>query len=585
VKTAALWKATIGLVVLLAAYGTAQAAPPISGLKASFRDGQVFLTWNEAQTPDGTTFNVYVSDSPIAEVSQAKRIGHHVERHSARDWWEEPASFTKGEKARQPVGFLIQSGGQRLDPAGGLFVHTVTKGEPGRLFFAVTYTDPGGKEDAALRAGANSLREGIAAAPADPKPIWQLGGRQPEPGAGKGKALSLVLHSKSEVNTHNEYLAFGDQSMGWREGLPFKFRATVRGEEVVIRPTDRAWIGRPFEEARDGGACTYWTFWYGYNSKIYDRKLKAEGVPTNYTERRNLWILDWVRNYFQPDPNRWYCSGSSMGGCGTISFAWRHPELFAALWAEVPIVSFTYLPGSGSAWRLEPACWTGPITAELRDSEGVPLLDRMNGEKFVRESNDDLPPLFLINGRKDGSIPWGNNPSFYRALNAAQQGFAVYWDDGTHPTAGKDAPEDVKAWAQDFRKRLARNRSFPAFSNTSTNRNPGNGRPEDGDIIGWMNRGMDWKDTEDEPDHYSIIVLAGYPGIAYPVRTDVTLRRMQNFKIKALERVSVRIGDGQPASIAADANGRITIPGVTISSKAGVRISIRRAGGPAQAAR
>ena len=101
----------------------------------------------------------------------------------------------------------------------------------------------------------------------------------------------------------------------------------------------------------------------------------------------------------------------------------------------------------------------------------------------------DLPLLFLVNGRQDASIPWMNNPAFYRASRRRPAGFAVYWDNGTHPTCGKDAPADVKAWAQRIR-RFRRDQSFPAFSNTSSNRNPGDGRAGDGDIVGWMNRGM-----------------------------------------------------------------------------------------------
>ncbi|MBM4045162.1 MAG: hypothetical protein FJ279_08610, partial [Planctomycetes bacterium] len=332
------------------------------------------------------------------------------------------------------------------------------------------------------------------------------------------------------------------------------------------------WINR----AGESGACAVWTFWYGYSSKIYDRKLMAEGAPTNYTERRNLWILNWVRKHYEPDANRWYCSGSSMGGCGTISFGLRHPELFAGLHAHVPIVSYTYSsPGKGSAWRFEPTCWTGPIPPELKDSDGVPFLDRMNGTKFVLETKADLPYVFLINGRKDNSIPWENNPPFYRALNDTRQGFAAYWDNGEHATCGKDAPEDVSAWYQRFR-RFRLDESYPAFSNTSTNRNPGNGDPADGDIIGWMNRGMDWKDIEDTTNHYAITLLADYPGIEYPVKTDVTLRRVQKFKTKPGEKLSVRVGDAEPANVQAGADGRISVPNITIPSKDGVRIGIRR---------
>jgi hypothetical protein len=62
---------------------------------------------------------------------------------------------------------------------------------------------------------------------------------------------------------------------------------------------------------------------------------------------------------------------------------------------------------------------------EVRTDEGLPLLERMNGTKFVTESKDDLPFVFFLNGRRDGSIPWENNPPFYRALSESGQGFAA----------------------------------------------------------------------------------------------------------------------------------------------------------------
>jgi hypothetical protein len=263
-----------------------------------------------------------------------------------------------------------------------------------------------------------------------------------------------------------------------------------------------------------------------------------------------------------------------MGGCGTISFGLHHPELFAGLHAHVPIVAYTYL-GRASATRLEPSCWAGKIGPGLAASDAADLLERMNGTKFVQQCKDDLPAVFLINGRRDGSIPWENNPAFYRALNDARQAFAVYWDNGEHSTSGKDAPADVRAWTTQF-KRYRRDASYPAFSNTSSNRNPGDGRPDNGDLIGWMNRGMDWKDVKDQPDEYAITLLADYPGIEYPVRTDVTLRRLQRFKPEADATLTVRVAGPSPSSVERDSQGRVTIRGVTIPSKAGVRVVITR---------
>jgi len=233
--------------------GTVDADQPVSNLKASARNGQVFLTWKEAETPEGTTFNVYLSPKPIKSVKRAKLIAHHIERHSARDWWEDPSSFRKDKEPTEPVGFIIESGGKRLNPSGGLFVDTIAEAEKGKGYYAVTATGPDGKESTALIPGKNTLKTPVTRTPGGLVPIWQHEGTQPPPGAGKNKALWLSLHAKGGVIPNSEYLLFGDESMGWRRGLPFKFSVRVSGDEVVVRPTDRVWINRPHLEAGDAG--------------------------------------------------------------------------------------------------------------------------------------------------------------------------------------------------------------------------------------------------------------------------------------------------------------------------------------------
>ena len=75
---------------------------------------------------------------------------------------------------------------------------------------------------------------------------------------------------------------------------------------------------------------------------------------------------------------------------------------------------------------------------------------------------------------------------------------------------------------------------------------------------------------------YAITLTADYAGLEYPVRTDLTLRRVQRFKTKPGKRLTVRIGDAAPAALVADARGHITVPGVSIPSAVGIRITIHR---------
>jgi hypothetical protein len=56
----------------------------------------------------------------------------------------------------------------------------------------------------------------------------------------------------------------------------------------------------------------------------------------------------------------------------------------------------------------------------------------------------------------------------------------------------------------------------------------------------------------------------------------VTLRRLQKFRVKEGDRLSVTIGETQPTTIVAGERGLLTIPHVVISSPQGVRVTIRR---------
>jgi hypothetical protein len=51
---------------------------------------------------------------------------------------------------------------------------------------------------------------------------------------------------------------------------------------------------------------------------------------------------------------------------------------------------------------------------------------------------------------------------------------------------------------------------------------------------------------------------------------------VQQFKTRPDEKLSVRIGDAPPRIVAADTQGRITLTGILIPSKEGVRIRIER---------
>ena len=563
----------------------AQVAPPVPYLLADSRHGQTFLTWPERDTT-GIRFEVLGARQPITEANrgQATTLAR-IATHTAIDWYLDPEfsghHLPEGRAKPAPVGWRITEGGPRLNPSGGLFVHTVTPETAGEYYFAVVAVDEAsGAPKETVQPGVNSLTAPVSQLVAPVEPIWQGDGPRPEPGAGRDLPLDLQIHAKSG-SAPQEWLTFGTADQGWRDGLPYKFAAGVANGGVLLRPSDQTWIGRILTEARDPGNAlipSIWTFWYGYNSRIDDPAAMAEGVATNYTERRLLWLLEWTKRSFGTDPNRTYCTGSSMGGCGTISFAYRHPEIFAAVAAMVPVVVYDKGSGGDSARRIEGYC--GPLDALC--SDGVTLRERLDGTQFVSQHHGDLPYLVITNGRKDGSIPWWKNPDFYRAVVAARQGFTAAWNEGDHGTAGKLMPTDIaERHRYTWLHRFALNQSFVALSNCSADDDPGNGHYADGDPAGFINRGLDWQVTADQPDRYEVLVTWSLPAGELPVTVDVTPRRVQGLSLTPGLRLTAVLTDvatghevgRQPVTV--DDDGQATVTSVRIATPAGTRITLQ----------
>jgi hypothetical protein len=190
--------------------------------------------------------------------------------------------------------------------------------------------------------------------------------------------------------------------------------------------------------------------------------------------------------------------------------------------------------------------------------DGRPLLPFVDGAANINRPAVDITPIIATNGRQDMSIHWVNNPPFYRAANEARQAFTVYWNNGGHGMSGQ-APADMKIHknlAALFRYRL--DKSYPAFSNSTDNRNYGSGNPKEGDLQGWINRGFSWELKTDSPNRYEIAVGINYPGIVYPVTADMTLRRRQQFKFPAGTQLEVFV-NGKKQTAVIDKNNLLTI--------------------------
>ena len=567
--------------------------PDATNLRGFYRAGQVFLQWDEPEGLEGVRFRVLSSDTPITATNAADALilGDYMLPGSSTDWWLNPLIYGKPldvlpEDRREIVvdGWIIEEGGERIEPGNGLFVHTVTDGTAGARYYAVaSWREDAVGEIGPVIPGTNSLTEPIAGQVAPIEPIWQLDPAQkPAVASGAGLPLDVSLHAKTGRGGM-EWLVFGPAELGWRESLPFKFGAAVTGDAVRIAPTDRHWIDRMFPEGKD--LCQRLTpaissFWGGYNSSIYDPELMDEGVCIMYGERRVLWLVDWVQRYFGTDPMRTYAAGGSMGGCASFNIGFRNPDIFAAIAPHVGIVTYASGEGGDSERRISDVMGS----LDNPTDRGVTVRQWLDSTRFVRENEGTaLPFVIMSNGRQDTSIPWWMNPPFYAAMQETRQGLIAAWNEGTHGGTSALLPDDIRermsfAWMH----RFALDQSYPALSNASTNDDPGAGAADDGDPEGYINRGFDWKDVVDERDQWQATVTWYMDDTALPALVDITPRRAQNFVLEPGEEVDADVycfvcnGSVGSRVLTADEHGLVTFERAKILGPAGVRLTLKR---------
>ncbi len=549
----------------------------VSNLRAEFRHGQVFLTWDEVSAND-QDIRVYISREPITKrsLSGARLLTDRLEPHSANDWYDDPDECPR---ARGPVhGWIIEAATGPLGRHGGLFVHTVAHEDPGLAYFAVLAKH---ENQNSLKAGVNTLQTAVAIKPEPIQAIRQVTGEDRHTSLGKPLVLSLHSHQSRPKDTLT-HLFFGDHTMGWREGLPFKFKVTVRPDVVLLEPYDRVWINRKmsFAEARaNGGYDTLSknieSWWYGTNDQIHDPKRVADGTPTNYTERWLMWVINWVQENYKTDPDRVYAFGASMG-TGILRIVLRNPEKFASVDLLVPILDPF---GEGNVGERMAPRVGGP---ERICSDGIKLNERLNTVHSIETSRAEPPPMVIRVGRTDKSVTWPRKPVFMRTVQENKLGLFAAWDNGGHGDAVRNSFEGFPDWFN-FKwhaDRFSRKMSYPVLSNCSLDGDPGNGDPEDGDVAGFINRGFLWKVIEDKKFWYQVLLTLEQPSVSYPVYADVTPRRCQEFKSigeQVVEAYNID-ADGKiiEKKILKVNNGLVTYDRFTITSSRGNTLVLSR---------
>lgn len=268
------------------------------------------------------------------------------------------------------------------------------------------------------------------------------------------------------------------------------------------------------------------------------------------------------------DPNRVYLTGASMGGSGTYHVGIRHPEIFAAVHANAGYADYDGGPcGNENFCTSFTTTFIGTVAENLQmkgiDGKDYPARSYANMSWFVGAHNGaswtggpgkgrryEPPYVLMTHGKADDAVNISSANRLFNALREKKFGHTFF-----RHTGGHSAENFLRLhWMLGFRL----DQSYPAFGNNSTDVATGTEQYNFLNKISWMPGSI-----KDQTNFYEI-KLTGTGTV------DVTPRRLQNFVVAPNQGFRYWINDatGAGKAVAADANGVLTIPGVSVAATA-----------------
>jgi hypothetical protein len=511
----------------------------VINLSAFYRDGQVFVTWDNLSTTS-VRYNLYKSVTPIlygSQLSSAENLGF-VRDYSARNFRLTGIFGTTRY-------FKIDSSGTPLSSTQGLFVATCT--EQGSFYYAIT-TTINNSEDTTIQYGSNSLQTAIEEIVAMPQPVLQ------ETASVTGKTFDIYAQFASKVTSENYpqmtnegsyafHFAICKQGSGLNHSITFYMRPSgnnfLEYAWGIDDPND--WIVTIDDWFPSGQqlASLYYGYHENFDTFIYPNPIPNSGTIYNYTAARVEHTLNWCLENLPVDTTRVYMTGWSMGGIGVMLNITTLAENIAAVYVLAPIFNMSISTVATYANQL----W-GTAGTNLLTNEGYTRNQRMNSCCMVSEKcNTSLPIMYTFCGKNDGNVGWSEKVTFYDSVNANNHGAFHFWSYTDHFNIYTPWVPSFPLFS--FFTRYRNNLSYPAFSNCSLNDDPGTGDPITGDSIGTINGYLDWKDDiVDSVEAWEITLfikeLITTVGTLVPPDsgiTDVTLRRLQKFSVPVGETI------------------------------------------------
>jgi hypothetical protein len=201
--------------------------------------------------------------------------------------------------------------------------------------------------------------------------------------------------------------------------------------------------------------------------------------------------------------------------------------------------------------------------------DGSDYFQRMDTVRYVTQYRGELPFFAWTIGRHDQYAAWKDQVDLAHAMEATHRGFVFAWTALDHADGTRPMPMVLRYYGPN---RFARDKSYPAFSNSSIDGRLGNGDPADGDKEGGLNLGFAWSDPDDTADQWSIRIANDFA--RQDMTVDVTPRRVQHFAVGAGKDIKWRSSTGASGTATADRDGFVTIPKLVIRPHAETTLTL-----------
>lgn len=590
---------------------TAPLASAQTSIQAHYAEGQIWVTW-EFVPPGPQTFVIYGSDTPITQFAGSEQTGRLFQ-------YEYLPGALREQFGLSDLGWTIPTAGgaaiDTLSGSQGLFVETVHAAGP-RYFAIVAFGDttitpgvnattlpaqglyePSEKVESHLQFEAPTLDGFTSRVFA----MWADGREDPEDhrpdfpvcanAAKNGMPSIFIVSARDDIEPGPQPVTY------WLHGGGGRAKQSMPGvrpyynidpdEGLLVAHNDDMvrWFNATIQEE---ASSTWWFGWGIHHDPFPEGPTfpPADEIIVNYTQRRLVWIHEWLVRKGWVDAEYTSLIGHSMGSAGTTALGKAYPDKIAT--CTIMNNGFAGPDALASIWNI--LGWPeDDLKCNLVDAGGdsIPVYKVFDLSTSLAPGKD-LPLFRSFHGKNDTSdtMMWDAFVTDqYRLADSLGMGMQLYWDERTHTPPGYWAngyTSDLQSERDNvaYQETFGVHQSFPAFYGHRLFPGipaPGDGDPASGDPRGTWGGYHDWnRDTlVDEPERWeaTIFLISGSPWL--PDNTPVdsllskfTIRRAQSFAPAAGEIVDwcqlSSVGDTlRSGETVADAGGRVHIESLT----------------------